>query len=261
MRVLWAAAALLMLSSTAHAGIGRLETKRERLAREAQNFGPSYTVAYEKIHESFLRDDYAGVVRLAHEYLSGSRNKPNRGDVRYLEALSLVKLGRGEEARAKLKELERDLDTAEDRAGAAISLADSHFHEGDLAAAASAYGDALRKYPQTEQKNYVTERLKELGDRQGRTLGPMVIVLDDEPKAAGPAAGGLFTVQVGSFANERNARALVYKLNRRKFDAYLEMDEADRMYRVRVGKVPSRQDALLLESRLKKEGYPTKIYP
>jgi tetratricopeptide (TPR) repeat protein len=260
MRVLWAAAALLMLSSTSHAGIGRLETKRERLAREAQNFGPSYTVAYEKIHESFLKDDHAGVVRLAHEYLSGSRNKPNREDVRYLEALSLVKLGRGEEARAKLKELERDFDAAEDRAGAAVSRADSLFHEGDLAAAASAYDEALRKYPQTEQKSYVTERLKELGDRQGRTLGPMVIVLD-EPKAAEPVAGAPFTVQVGSFANERNARALVYKLNRRKFDAYLEMDGADRMYRVRVGKVTSRQDALLLEARLKKEGYPTKIYP
>jgi len=255
------AAFSLLFSTTVHAMVGRQETKRERLAREAQNFGPSYSVAYEKIHESFLKDDHAGVERLAREYLSGSQNKPNREDVLYLQALSLMKMNRSEEARQKLGELEREFRSAEDRAGAAISIADSYYYEGNFSTAASAYEEAFRKYPESEQKSYVSERLKELSDKQGRTLGPMVIVLDAEPAAPAQQAGQNFTVQVGSFSNEKNARALVYKLSRRKYEAYLEMDEADRMYRVRVGKVPSRQEALSLETRLKREGYPTKIYP
>ncbi|MGH7197587.1 MAG: tetratricopeptide repeat protein, partial [Candidatus Omnitrophota bacterium] len=158
---IWLLIFFLMATGTAHDGIGRSETKRERLAREAQNFGPSYTVAYEKIHESFLKDDHAGVVRLAREYLSGSRNKPKREDVMYLESLSLMKMGRGDEARQKLSELERAFPEAEDRAGASISLADSYFYEGNFPEAQAAYKEVLRRHPQTEQKAYVGERLKE----------------------------------------------------------------------------------------------------
>ena len=70
-----------------------------------------------------------------------------------------------------------------------------------------------------------------------------------------------YTVQVGSFASERNAGALLAKLLKIHYDAYLERDEAFRHVRVRVGKLPSRGEAMMLAERLRKDGYPTKICP
>ncbi|MGH7197548.1 MAG: SPOR domain-containing protein [Candidatus Omnitrophota bacterium] len=254
MKALWSGLMIfLLIDGTAHAMVGRQGTKRERLAREAHNLGPSYTVAYEKIHESFLRDDFAGVERLTREYLSGSSNKPNREDVLYLRALSLAKLNRGEEARRKLRELESDFQSADDRAGVSTSIADTYFYDGNHALAAASYEDTLRKYPQSDQASYIRERLSEMSVKPL----PAIVVLDDRPAGK----GAFFTVQVGSFSRQKNAQGLVDKLNRQNYQAYLEPSDVERMFRVRVGKLASREEAMALERRLRREGYPTKIYP
>lgn len=72
----------------------------------------------------------------------------------------------------------------------------------------------------------------------------------------------IYSVQVGSFSLKENAKALVDKLTQAHYDAYLSRDaeKPDRI-RVRVGKTESYDEARALELRLKKEGYPTKIYP
>ena len=71
----------------------------------------------------------------------------------------------------------------------------------------------------------------------------------------------VYTVQVGSFARERNASTLVNRLKRLSYDAYLEKDPIQNKCRVRVGRLQSRTEAEGLESKLRREGYPTKIYP
>jgi cell division septation protein DedD len=69
-----------------------------------------------------------------------------------------------------------------------------------------------------------------------------------------------YSVQVGSFSKEENAKALVEKLIAAHYDAYLAPDAGKTgMIRVRVGKTESRPAAEILEEKLKKEGYPTKI--
>ena len=258
-------AALLAMTlsvSSAHAEIGRVLTKRERLKKEMRESGRSViparpvhqspaagTADYEKIYESFLREDYAAVDRLAGRYLLAGKNKANTEDVLYLQALSLLKLNRSDEARQKLRELEYSFASSERKAGVSASIGDSYFYEGDFSRAAQSYEETLRKYPASDQTEYLQSQLNTIRTKSG----------DLTPEMRGQ--GGIFTVQVGSFSSQKNARALVNKLVRRNYEAYIEEGENGRMYRVRVGRVASKGEANNLAARLKNEGYPTKIYP
>lgn len=261
MRAIALALCLVFLTSgISHAIGGPTRTKRERMKEEARNFGPSVGVAYEKIHENFLKENYSEVVRLSSDYLApGRTNKDNREDVLYLQALSLLKLNRSQEARERLKELEILFVPMDRKASASASVGDSYFYEGNFPLARQSYEETLRKYPNTDQTAYIRGQLSELSAKLGSPTG--FLPISRSPKQFSLNERPLFTVQVGSFSMEKNAKALVNKLIFRRYDAYLEKDESDRMYRVRVGKLSSREEASMLELRLKREGYPTKIYP
>lgn len=213
---------------------------------------------YPKIHESFLREDYLAVDRLSRQYLGSNVVSFHREDVLYLQALSLLKLNRGFEGRTKLKELESAFRSAEDKASASASVGDSFFYEGNLKAALEAYRETLRKYPNSDQAGYLREKISEISSRVGSVSSVSVA----KPLGyTGREEKLYYSVQVGSFLREQNALALRDDLNRLGFDAFVIKEPYGRMYRVRVGKLSTRETALELETRLKKEGHPTKICP
>lgn len=271
---------LFFHSELSQAMIGQIETKRERRAREARESGPSSDLLYQRIHENFLREDYTTVDKLSREYLARGRKPPNAEDVLYLQSLSLLKLNRSEEARGKLRELENDYASSDDaRASAHASIADSYYYEGNFDLAAQSYEETLARYPASDQTPYVLSRLVELSPKLNRPEEAETYkarLLKDYPQSQEvknfpPSAVPLrqmgleesifYTVQVGSFSKQRNAQRLVNKLLNRQYDAYLGEDESGSRYRVRVGRFSSKSEARVLEDRLKKEGYPTKIYP
>lgn len=208
---------------------------------------------YEKIHELFLKGDYAAAERAAGAYLSDPRAK-NSDDVLRLQALSLAKLGRGAEARERLRRLERSGLESTARAEAAVSVADSYFQDGLWTSAHASYKRALEKFPEIEEASYVRARLAESA---ARMPGPSHGVLRQQSVEERP----FFTVQVGSFGRERNARALEERLRRGRFDAFTVSEAADGLHRVRVGRLESREEAAALEAKLREKGYPTKILP
>jgi len=271
--------------------IGPTETKRERLERQSREAGGKLaTDTYLKIHENFLKENYAEVDRLAKDYLSDGSGKPNADDVLYLQALSLLKLGRGDEARMKLRDLENSFASVDRKASASASIADSYFYEENSEQAYQAYQETLIKYPNSNQTTYVLYKLRDLSVKLGKPKNVDYFktqLLDKNPKSAQiqdsvnryvtvirsapPPVQPLkqiaveeipfFAVQVGSFSKIRNANALINKLHRARYEVYVEKDPSSGMCRVRVGKFTSKADALTVESRLKQEGYPTKIYP
>ena len=228
----------------------------DREAREGS--GKAIQDAYLKIHENFLRENYADVDSLANSYLAGSRPKPNSEDVLYLHALSLLKLNRADEARSKLRQLENTFTSQDRKASASASIADSYYYEGNFLKGAEAYKETLKKYPQSDQTTYVLYRLRELSQKPVNpkfstpALPLRQVALEEAP---------FFSVQVGSFAKVRNANALMNKLIHRQYSAYIDRDPRSILYRVRVGRLASKSEAAALESRLKNEGYPTKITP
>ncbi len=185
-RVLFLIVCVLILGvSVAHAEMNRIETKRERMEREARSGFFSSNQAYAKIHEDFLRDDHRSVV--------------------------------------------------------------------------SGVGDFLKRAPRDAR----APKLQRLAELSQLKLNPPAISPTPTPALRQRALeeAPIFTVQVGAFARAHNAEALARRLKRLAYDAYVEPDEAGERHRVRVGHLGSRDEALVLESRLRKEGYPTKIHP
>jgi cell division septation protein DedD len=71
-------------------------------------------------------------------------------------------------------------------------------------------------------------------------------------------------VQVGAFSDHARANKLYQELIARGEDAFLvllETPSGESLYRVRVGKLPFRQEAEGLARKLSGQGYPTKIIP
>ncbi len=244
MRVRWPFFVLLFLFSlagTAEALSGRMETKRERLQKEkgARLAAPKRSgTDIQKIYEAYLKENFSEAETLCARALEKGKSGVETDEVRYLRALCLLKMRRSDEARRILGSITASASPL--RTQAALSFADSFAVDGDGKRADTEYRRFLSEYGDTDMAAYARSRLA--------------------PSGAGSVAeGGFFSVQVGSFSNEGNARSLVGKLLDTRYDAYLENGRADSLYRVRVGRLRSMEDARALETRLKKDGYPTKF--
>ena len=66
-----------------------------------------------------------------------------------------------------------------------------------------------------------------------------------------------YSVQTGAFRNQRYAQTLLQELQEMEFPARIEM--GDGFYRVQVGRYGSLNEAVAMEQRLKRAGYPTVI--
>lgn len=247
-RLYFIAALFLTACAVAEAvTIGPAMTKKERQRLERASGGPA--VSYEAVLENFLNGDFAESERLA-----AKGTGPDRAEeTSYLRALSLMKLGRFSEARPLLAELESRSSSPEMRAQAAYSLGDSYYFENNRAEADARYKEAVSKYPFHGE----AEQVK-------RLLG-----LSHPPRQAAPlqqfgieetALSSLqYSVQVGAFGRRRNAERLLNRLLRNRYDAFISRDGQEERFRVRVGRLPGAEEASALETRLKKDGYPTKI--
>jgi len=200
-----------------------------------------------------------------------SRNK-NVDEAYYLLGLNYLKINDTEKAREKLKFFLDNFKASKYMDNARLAYADSFFLEQRFPEAREIYEEMLRKNSALaptailrlgqcalktgnwqEAKNYF-DSLKQkyplsLEAKQADTLTQADV--------------SYFTIQVGAFANSRNAQKLKDKLQGKNFDAYIdEFKTAEGiLYRVRVGRLSSRQEAESLKSVLEKEGYPTKIFP
>ena len=232
--------------------IGPAVTKRERQAASSRDTG-SRGVRYESVMNAFLSGDYASSEELAGHYMTHHSKEKDAEDVAYLRALSLMKLGRFDEARPLLEELSRQASSETARARAAYSLGDSYYFQNRRKEADLAYREALERYPNAGEA-YTVRRI--LGLSFGSAAGPRALGQFGVEEAA-PAQ--TFSVQVGAFSSERNAQRLLNKLLRNRYDAFVTSSSDEPRFHVRVGRVGSAEEAKKLAARLDKDGYPTKI--
>ena len=260
--------------------IGPAQTKNERNRRDPSFASAPQATArgYEEVLKKFLEEDFTQSERLASRYLTRAKRPDERADqTAYLRALSLMKLGRYAEARPLLKELENEAVSPVLRAQAAYSLGDSFYFENKRAEADIYYKEAVTRYPAHGEAPGVKRLLglsvtgpgPELSKRD--TLENANVSLLHRDSAFGTRSGSaqqfaveegvLYSVQVGAFARRRNAERLLNKLLRNRYDAYISREEEAGHFRVRVGHMTAEEEARSLESRLKKDGYPTRIFP
>ena len=242
---------VLVLCTAAEAiTIGPSLTKKER-ERLGSSRAPE-TGGFEAVIESFLKEDFARSERSAAQFLRRARTE-HSDEAALIRALSLMKLGRYEEARPMLERLEKEAGSEELRAQAAYSLGDSYYFQSDREQADAYYKEAVRKYPSHGEAEQV-RRLLGLSHPAGQ------FAVEEMPGAAGPALLQ-YSVQVGAFSRRRNAERLLNKLLRNRYDAYISPEQAANRFRVRVGHLSDRAEAQTLELRLKEDGYPTQIFP
>ena len=84
-----------------------------------------------------------------------------------------------------------------------------------------------------------------------------------ENKTAPVDLSASYSVQIGAFSSNKNARNLVNKLQNKGYSAYVQdsSSQGKPIYKVRIGKLLNHRDAQALERKLNKLGYPTKIIP
>ncbi len=73
---------------------------------EAADLQSEEQATYEKIYHHFIKEDYKTAYQLANRYLHSQKPGARYEDIQYLEALSLIKLGKTEEGNQKFEALE-----------------------------------------------------------------------------------------------------------------------------------------------------------
>jgi hypothetical protein len=199
-----------------------------------------------------------------------------RGNVKdkayYLLGLNYLKINDTENAREKLKILMDSYRSSPYYESAKLSYADTYFIDQDYQAAQKLYEGIIKDSGKLAGSAYL--RLLQCGLKTGdweKAKGYADILQKDYPlsldaqlaKELMEKSEFFFTVQVGSFANIHNAKGLAGKLRNSGFDAYIDelKSGSGAFYRVRVGKLSSRQEAENLKNTLDVHGYPTKIFP
>ncbi len=190
----------------------------------------------------------------------------------YLLGLNYLKLNDPEKAREKLNTLIDNYGSSPYLNSARLSYADSYFMEQDYLKAKTHYENILRNNPAQAASAYLglARCALKTGDWQ-KAKDYAQAIQDKFPKslearlAKDLFSGGdfFFTVQVGSFANQKNAQRLTQKLINAQFEAYIDQLNSEKtpLYRVRVGRLDSRSEAEKLKNTLEQKGYPARIYP
>ena len=190
----------------------------------------------------------------------------------YLLGLNYLKLNDPEKAREKLNTLIDNYGSSPYLNSARLSYADSYFMEQDylkakthyenisrnnLAQAASAYLGLARCALKTGDWQKAKDYAQAIQDKFPQSLEARLA------KDLFSAGDFFFSVQVGSFANQKNAQQLTQKLINSQFEAYIDQLNSGKtlLYRVRVGKLDSRAEAEKLKNTLEQKGYPARIYP
>ncbi|GAB4330101.1 MAG: hypothetical protein Kow0099_00470 [Candidatus Abyssubacteria bacterium] len=175
---------------------------------------------------------------LVRDYLSSHQNDPWRGRARELHADVLYESGQFSEAQQEYKAVISECSGASPRCYLRIS--EIYEKTGDDTSALQAYQQFLSHFPEAVQRPMVEAKLAELASRLGTDIS---------------FRRGSYVVEAGSFKSDGEALALIARLKKLGYNAYLvkRSGEVELAYSVRLGSYESRDLALTVVGRLKEE--------
>jgi len=224
-----------------------------------KSYGESNLVSTEKL---FLEGKYERVIYES-EKLIDARSR-QRDELYYLKALSELKTDKYKEARQTFGELLLKYPRSKRAFDAYIGTGDSYLLENQNDLAIKSYNEALEKFPRDKNIEVARSRIedcrKKTGNNEKANDYPEAkrFIPQEVPRSE---QASLFSVQVGSFKNKRNAENMSAKMRGAGYESYVEtpVGAGSRFYRVKVGRFNSRQEAEIMSSRLKRSGYRVKI--
>lgn len=238
----------------------------------------AYALNIEAVKEDFLKGDYKSAILKGEKIIARANRSDTVDELYYVLGLCYLKDGNYLRASDIFEIILNEISSSRFKDEAKMSLGDTFFLRGYLDEAEKHYREILENSPRTELKPQLFYRLSQLyfrkGDaRKGKEYIDKVpdgfpinerIKIDAQLSPAKTSGDILYSVQVGSFRENKNAVNLVNRLKVKGYDAYLEEasgKRGERTYRVKVGRFADRKDASGLQIKLSHEGYPTKICP
>ncbi|PIQ84921.1 MAG: hypothetical protein COV73_06330 [Candidatus Omnitrophica bacterium CG11_big_fil_rev_8_21_14_0_20_43_6] len=247
--------------------------------------GSAWALDLEVLKSNFLQGNYrrvifegqAGVNRL---------HLGNTDELNYILGLSYLKESKLDLAQDAFRRILSN-SNSKLKAEAALALADTYLVSGQFNQAEEGYNKLISGGSNSRQKSAVLYRLSQLeskrGDHQKSSeylfklkrdfpLSPELRVIKGitfintstsavvcEPAVTVFAETGEYSVQAGFFTSSANANNLKDRLLMKDYAAYVENSGTG--YRVKVGRVKSKREALDLENKLSRDGFQTKICP
>jgi len=262
-------AAFLLIAGTSGYAYGGIHMFRKDAPERKRGDAKSYTL--KKAEQAFIKGDYERVIVLGSGQ-SAERSNPDEG-LLYLTGRALLKLERYDEARNRFSRILNDGDDNDILDEAYIALADSYYLEGDYEKANARYEEAIEYFPESDSIAEAYYKLGECCLKSGNNAASKEYyskLLNGYPDSleAGLLAGegrdfALYSVQVGSFAEWKNAKKLYDELTKGGFEANIHtaIIGDSYFYRVRVGRYGRRSDAEGAARALQNRGYSVKIFP
>ncbi|RJP29065.1 MAG: SPOR domain-containing protein [Candidatus Omnitrophota bacterium] len=234
-----------------------------------------YGLNLDNIKIKYLQGDYKAAIKEGEKLVSSSDHSSYGIDeLYYLLGLSYLQDGNYLRASDIFEIIINELKPAKYKDKAKLGLGDVYLLRGDYNKADLIYKELLGN---EELRARIYYRLSETGFKLGnaaqgkeyseklKTEFPLSLeekndrdfCLIDKKDVT------YYSVQVGAFSSQDNAKNLVQELLKKGYSAYIEEATLDSSssYRVRVGKLSEKQDAESLGKQLSAEGYPTKICP
>ena len=228
----------------------------------------------EQMNVLFFKEDYRGLINDAKKNLSRQRlSGKEKKEVLYLTGLSYMKLKDFSAAREAFNSI-LDMRRNEYKEDAYISMADSYFQEGNYDKAIRIYEKTLYKYPGSDRLSgvyynlglsYKAKKDLEKANYCFRKLKTRYKTSFEADKAVylttGKKAPTYYIIQLGAFKSLKNAKKLVRRLSRKKYDSYIQKIKKGRsvLYRVRGGKFSNKNYAMRLYRRLRRSGFAVKV--
>ena len=227
----------------------------------------------EDVNILFLKGDYAALIRKTERTLSERRLSRNqKKEVLYLTGLSYIQLGEFNKARNlfwNISEMRGDAFEEE----AYIGIADSYFYEKEYDDAIDAYETVLDMYPDSERTSSIyyntalcygakknTEKANAYFRKVKKQYGESFEADKIEYLPASKKTS-YYIVQLGAFGNLRNAKKLLKRLRRKKYDSYIQKARKNGgvLYRVRAGKFSNKYYARRLLRKLRRDRFAARI--
>ncbi len=224
--------------------------------------------------EYFLKGEYEQLIQETDDITRKAPENKTDADIYYLRGVSFIEMGQPNPARRSLTQLLEYYPNSKYTDAAKISLADCLIIEREPDKAAAAYEDFINSHsssPLLSQASFKLAEAKRKAGRWGEARALHKALREKFPNSLEASLSSdiisrdefCFTLQVGSFINGENARELMQKFINEGFVAYIsETVRLGRVYyRVRVGKLPTLQEAEALKEKLRQEGYTVRMYP
>jgi len=228
----------------------------------------------EGINTLFLKGDYDTLVRNARSDSTRYRfGRKEKKEIIYLIGLSYINLSDFHSARKYLGSILK-MKNDDFKEEAHIGIADSYFKEKNFDEAIKSYKNVLAMYPGSERASSVYYNLalcykgKNDPDKANFYFQELKMRYEASFEAEKiiymlPEEKGIpyYIIQLGAFNSLRNAKKLVRKLSRKKYDSYIQKvrKKGAVLYRVRGGKFSNGYYARRLMRNLKKDGFLAKI--